>query len=272
MWVNQIALNKHVFINYEGFDIIYFIEDAWRNNDPSLSNLILFNKASSWYIADLESDIDDLGFDNDYFANVAFTNQGRVYKENGDWILNRGYTNDLRSNSPIWKKSEAKGFFNSDVIAIGSKFKLNQPSMEWEPWPVADDSEDLSSYNFGFASIGESVYKSSSKLGVYKWQGSGTKADIIVGYRKYTHKAIDAEGNQTNEDVEVIETSSLVEETANNWIYTYNGVRYKYSGELPLNNFAMTSDDSKTLQMNYVGLTTLVKGVNIFDGGAQIVD
>jgi hypothetical protein len=273
MWVNQLSINKHIFINHDDFDIIHFIQDGWRSDDLSDVNLILFEYNLSWYIADLQDNASDMGFNSDFFANANSQNKGRVYKDGSDWLLDRGFSSVSGHLSTIWKKSEALSGGTFNARALGNRFKLNQSTMIWEPYPVATGSLSLSEYNFSFVDVGQSVYKSNTQLGTYAWQGEGVKDDIIVGYRKYSHKAIDSEGNQTNEDVIVTQSVNLINYVVNRWRYDYQGKSYFYKEQvLPLSNIEMETTTGEKLQMTYIELITLKKQVDIFDGGAQIVD
>lgn len=267
MWVNQPKLNKHIFIDNPDFDLIHFVEDCYRNTDEP--NQLLFEFDDSWYIATI-SDSSEMRFDNSFRYILNAGPFGIFYmtvsKQLGEWVGIAGYTLE----GIEWKAIlNQYGDFSTTHLVRGN-YKLNTLDNKFEPFPIATGSEDLSDFIEDFTRHGLNVYKSGTLLGSYEWQGISPESDIVVGYRKYTHKALDDEGQPTSEDIQITESVELTQ-TNSIWSYTYLSKTYIYTGDLPLNTFNMTSGDD-TLSMTYTGLTQLNKDIIIFDGGAQIVD
>jgi hypothetical protein len=269
MWVKQAKINKHLFINDDNFEFIHFVEDCYRQDDTSESNLILFENDKFWYIAELSEDISDLGFNNDIIDNAGY-----IYNDGSGWYLTKEFSYYSDTESRVWKfLKDGNGDIVGNNKVIGNKFKLNESTMEFEPFPVASGSEDVSSYNIPLDRYGLGVYKSASKLGTYEWQGDGSNDDIIVGHRKYKHKALDSDGNQTSVDVFATSSVDLINYTPNEWSYKYSGLTYYYCSQLlPVSDITLTASTGEDLLLSFVELVSLNRNINIFDGGAQIVD
>lgn len=267
MWGYSPNTNKHIFINNDDFDLVHFIEDCYRNTENSRQ--LLFEFSGSWYIATIPNDINKMRFDGsfDYIVrdNMQGYNSANVTKDGGKWIA---YGNNAKKGIK-WKLLVSPIGSRFDVL-VRSSYELDVNASEFKPYQIASGSDDLSDLVAPFIRMGDNVYKSSTMLGAYSWQGEDAKDDIIIGYHSYTHKAIDSNGNQTNEDVAVIETENLIG-SGSNWRYVYQSKTYAYTGELPLSNFTMTSGED-SLNMVYIELIQLDKNIVMFDGGAQIVE
>jgi acetyltransferase-like isoleucine patch superfamily enzyme len=248
MWIFKKDINKTFAVKNNDFELVHTVIDGWINYH--YQDHILFEYNGRWYIA---NDINNiyLGFNKSVTIGYGTrSNKNRVVKVDHDWVLYLGYHKKRQ-----WKNSYGN-------------YKLNLDTNIFVPHNVHPDY-DASGNELEATRHGSDVYRSDTKFGKYTWIGAGWKDDIIVGWRKYTHKEIDDNGDPT--DIDVIESQSLIEIRSNFWHYTYQNETYSYSGELPLENFIMISD-SKTLEMTYSELTSLTKNILHYDGGAQIVD
>jgi len=257
MWTYAPTLKKYLLINNADFDLIHFVDGCWRQASTYEPN-ILFEHDGAFYIVEgrINIDIEEIGVD------LSYGNGGYRVKKIGDrWVLSES----VKKVGLKWKKKDSTYY-------TPNTYELDLENNKWVPWPVAEDSDSLTSYKKNFERVGVEVYKSTTLIGAYEWQGVDTREDIIVGYRKYTHLGLDSEGEQTEQVVTVIESVGLTEYTAGNlWSYTYKGDTYTYTGDLPLESFTMESGD-KELDMTYIELVELTKDIWNLDGGAQIVD
>lgn len=252
MWIDTPLLQKYLLMLNSDFDLVHFIDGGYLGSNEHLGK-ILFANAGSFYI--VEVGVDQLGFSFDYSAGSS----QRFRKVGSDWILNR----TTFSVDMFWKKI-GSAVFSSDC------YKIDIAANKIIPFPVAPNSESLSSFESSFTRQGKDVWKNNDMTGSFVWQGSGVVDNIIVGWRKYTHKELDSEGSETSNNIDVFESIGLIEQSSNNWVYTYKSKIYTFNGALPLSNFIMTSGEDD-LNMTYIELTQLEKSVWNFDGGAQVV-
>ena len=267
MWVYQPNINIHTFINNNDFDLIHYITDGWRNEDDS--SQILFEHSGAWYIVAITSV--DTGFNNDFTQSISFpspvgTINAKAVKSGGSWIFYR----PLVAENAVWKGiPQLNNSSEIDTSSLATGHYILSGS-DLVPYNVNQDSMDLYDYEVVYTRTGENVYKSATQFGSYVWQGVGTVDDIIVGWRYYTHKATDDNGNIINEDVDVYESVELTEVSENEWRYTYKGDLYSYTGQLPLSSFTMTSGELE-IDMTFKELVALNKDKSFFDGGTQNV-
>ena len=256
MWIFRKDINKTIAIKNDEFDLIHTIVDGYINNE--FENSILFEANGSWYIA---VDIDDnlIGYSDSLVLENPLNGQNIYVYYNGVIWIEYSYHPEKK-----WKKYDTQ-------ISLGNYF-LDLIDNKLKPYLVESSSDSLGTeYDRPVNRRGAELYKSPSQTGVYEFIDTGQKDDIIVGWKHYTHKAIDSIGNQTTIDVDVYESLELKEVSLNNWVYIYNSTQYNYIGELTSSNFTMTSENGD-LSMSFVDYVDLNKDILHYDGGAQIVD
>ena len=269
MWYNVPLLKSTITSKNEDLPLILQVSGGYIGYSNILGRALLFEHESNWYIIQTIAGLSSyrLGFFEDIYVDINAPFY--MYKE-GSRFLAKKYS--YRSSSEKWKRIK---FTNIDgeeeeLTSVGRLYELDESSKLLKPYNIATGSESLADLNIQFVRGGNDVYKSSTKLGVYEWQGEEEEDDIIVGWRHYTHKAIDSEGNQTAEDINVYEQEGL-QGSKSSWRYSYNGVNYFYNYELPLLDFYMTGSEDKKIKMNYVKLSERQKKQWHTESGATYV-
>ena len=267
MWVYFADVKKTFLMKNADFDLVHTINGAWILESEKK---ILFEYQNSYYIIDFsqKSDGEDLGFSNQIISRYkqgAFTISRTFTKKQDGWITVIG----IDGADIPWKKIIKDN--GNPSTSIGKGYRIDTSINKIVPYPVVLGSEPLTEFYKDFDRKGYEVWKSNTLTGEYTWQGEDVVDSILVGWHKFTHKALDSEGNQTNEDVVVFQGKQLIEISTDNWSYIYNGVIYSYSGILDQSNILMSSG-SGSISLNFDELVEYNSNVIIFDGGAQIVD
>lgn len=251
MWIYERDLNRTLLVELESVKgVVLKISECYRLDDK-----ILFERSGAYYIYEEN---------NPNTKPLVFSNyiNGRFYSE---YIIISGSELLLIKNNTKFPKK----FVVLDTTRCQEGYyKYNHSTDKWDAQIEShSDPVDSVDNNYEF----QQLYKSTTLLGSYQWQGEGSENDIKVGWKKYKHKAIDSEGNQTNEYINVVESVGLTESSYNQWRYTYQGVEYSYAGEISNEDFTMTNEEEE-ISMEYVAYISLSKPVFNFDGGAQVVD
>lgn len=247
MWIFRKDILKTIAIKDAAFDLIHTVIDGWLNID--YPNHLLFEANGVSYIA-TDINNDKLGFDDTVTVQRSPDKEFFQLRFNGSqWI----FYNVNKANT--WKK-HATTTRQGNWFADLSEDKI-------KPYLIESGSEPIT-FEREFKRLGSELFKSDSLLGVYTWQGFGSKDDIIVGKRKYKH-VFESDDFFATETIELTQVSG-------DWVYNFKGVEYIFeSSELPLSNFIMTSDEGD-INMIFIELVTIIKDVMHYDGGAQIVD
>lgn len=246
MWIFQKDILKTFAVKDEEFDLIHKAIDGWISYD--YPQHLLFEANGSFYIAN-NVNSGYLGFNNVICVNSAYGTYPLSYN-GSQWIW---YT--------VQKDQQ---WFKKGIQTTVGNFYFDLSNNTFKPFNIKSGSDAIANPTAIYNRQGAELYKSNTLLGTYVWDGLGSRDDIVVGYRKYKHIF-------ESTDYFATETLELLELSANNWQYIFQGVTYSYSGELPLENFTMTSSEGD-LNMIYQELVTITRDILHFDGGAQIVD
>lgn len=258
MWTFEYNLNVSLFLSSDDFpDFEHKVTEAWKEGD-----LILFPANGAFYIAKIDKYYSFI--DGEYTINVVdpFFDNVFMYKRSGSWFLNDGI--------PKGQKFLYLGGVNGKIYQEG-EYKLDNGVLKPE-YMEHSEEDQINDIPFIIATRIE-VYKSSSLIGNYEWQGEDEEdeiPDLIVGWHSYRHTKLDNENEPTIGEVTVFEGKQL---TSFQGVigYKYNGLAFTYTGDFEQNNFVMSSGDTD-LNMIFDGLVSYPKDIWKFGGGAQNVD
>lgn len=260
MWNHIQNIQFTAFIANADFpEIMHKVTDGYIDGQR-----LLFEANSSFYIIDLGNYLTHNGFSDDWCRRYGIDSTPYYFHKRGaEWFY---------SNQGVPK---GQGFMRLGIYVIQEgEYKFNVGENTWKAqYHEGSDENQPDRPNENQYKLGHGVYKSATLTGVYVWEGLFNMPDIKVGWHHYTHKALDSEGNQTNEDVNVFESEQLYDFSGlGEWLYEYNNSTYRYTEDLPEGSFIMENENEDTLNMTFVALTSIIKDKWKFDGGAQIVD
>ena len=240
--------------DFEGF--FHTIASCYRANFKTPTSDIeplLFEHGGSYYILEDENP-SDFGFNKDWyrFVVIDYLYYHCIIKEVDGIGLVLIPEGNRRMNKFL--------YFYPNAIQWGY-YIYNETTKRFVA-QVLDNSDPVEDVDASFERL--QLYKSSTLTGVYEWQGGGSRDNIAVGWKTYTHEFEEKEYTAT-ESVELDKPYGY-------WNYSFNGQIYEYQNNLPLSDFTMNSTTtSDTIDMTYKELVSLSGDLWRFDGGVQDV-